>query len=520
MVMDPRLTSEPPEELREIIREIEDRCAASGLDFFPVVFEMVDYGQMSEIAAYGGFPTRYPHWKFGMEYEQLSKSYEYGLSLIYEMVINNDPCYAYLLKSNSLVDQKTVIAHVYGHCDFFKNNYCFGPTNRKMLDEMANHGSRIRRYIEEVGHDEVENFLDVCLSLENLIDQHGAHIRREPREKRDAYEDVLAPDKRPIPKLPTQRSYMDSYINPKSYIEAQQKQILKQYEQEKQFPEHPQRDVLQFLINYAPLTKWQRDVLSIVREEAYYFAPQGQTKIMNEGWAVYWHSKVMTEFALTDSEIIDYADHYAGVTATSGQRLNPYKIGVELMRNIEERWNRGQFGLDYVLCDDPAVRRAWDRQANKGREKLFEVRKYHNDITFIDEFLTEDFCEDAKLFTWATDRRTGDKVIQDRIFPQIKKQVLDALTNFGQPLIEVLDGNFGNRGELLLRHSFQGRDLRLDWAQETLSNLYRLWGRPVNLSTVLEDEEKVITYDGSSARVEKYDGLQAQPTAEVHSSAS
>lgn len=509
MVMDPRLTSEPPEELQQIICEIEAESARQGLDFFPVIFEMVDYGQMSEIAAYGGFPNRYPHWKFGMEFEQLSKSYEYGLSLIYEMVINNDPCYAYLLKSNSLVDQKTVIAHVYGHCDFFKNNYCFAPTNRKMLDEMANHGSRVRRYIEEIGHDEVENFLDVCLSLENLIDQHGAHIRREPREKRDLDEDRVSPDKRPIPRLRSNKSYMDSYINPKAYIEEQQRQILKQYERERQFPEHPQRDVLNFLINYAPLTKWQRDVLSIVREEAYYFAPQGQTKIMNEGWAVYWHSKIMTEFALADSEVVDYADHYAGVTATSGRSLNPYKIGVELMRHIEERWNRGQFGIDYVHCDDPAVRRAWNRNTNKGREKIFEVRKFHNDITFIDEFLTEDFCEDAKLFNWMTDRRTGDQVIQDRVFPQIKSSILDSLTNFGQPIIDVWDGNFRNRGELLLKHSHHGKDLKLDWAQEVLSNLQKVWSRPVNLSTILEGEEKLLVVDGSEVRVEKYEGIQA-----------
>ena len=183
MVLDVRLTSELTPELKEIVSEIESQARSLGLDFFPTIFEMVDYTQMSEIAAYGGFPTRYPHWRFGMEYEHLAKSYEYGLSLIYEMVINNNPCYAYLLRSNSLVDQKTVIAHVYGHCDFFKNNYCFAGTNRKMLDEMANHGSRIRRYIEEVGHDEVESFIDTCLSLENLIDQHGLYIKREQKPK-------------------------------------------------------------------------------------------------------------------------------------------------------------------------------------------------------------------------------------------------------------------------------------------------------------------------------------------------
>lgn len=504
MVMDPRLTSELTPELRDIVLEIESQCRNLGLDFFPVIFEMVNYQQMSEIASYGGFPTRYPHWRFGMEYEHLSKSYEYGLSLIYEMVINNDPCYAYLLKSNSLVDQKTVIAHVYGHCDFFKNNYCFSHTNRKMLDEMANHGSRIRRYIEEVGHDEVENFIDTCLTLENLIDQHAPHIRRDPKVgNREYNEQLLAPDKRPVPRLQANRPYMEGYMNPDSYIKEQQQKMMAEYEKEKRFPESARRDVLQFLIDHAPLNTWQRDVLSIIREEAYYYAPQGQTKIMNEGWAVYWHSKLMTQYALRDSEVVDYCDHYSGVLASSGMRLNPYKLGVELMYHIERRWNKGQFGLDYMLCDDPAVRKAWGQNTNKGLEKIFEVRKFHNDITFIDEFLDEDFCEEAKMFTWVQDRRTGQAVINDRDFPSIKKELLDSLTNFGQPIIEVVDGNYQNRGELLLRHQHQGKDLKVNWAIETLLNLFKIWNRPVHLATMIEGEQRILGYDGSEPKIEK-----------------
>lgn len=502
MASDPRMDSDLTDELREIVRNIESICAAQGLDFFPVIFEMVNYNQMSEIAAYGGFPTRYPHWRFGMEYEQLSKSYEYGLSLIYEMVINNDPCYAYLLKSNSLVDQKTVIAHVYGHCDFFKNNYCFAHTNRKMLDEMANHGSRVRRYIEEVGQDEVEGFIDVCLSLENLIDQHAPHIRREAKSRGQYDEDLVPPEKRPVPKMPS-KGYMDSFVNPEDYLKRQQEKIVEEYEREKNFPEGPVRDILQFLLEHAPLNHWQRDILSIIREEAYYFAPQGQTKIMNEGWAVYWHSKIMTEFSLNDSEIIDYCDHYAGVVATSQQRLNPYKIGVELVRHIEDRWNKGKFGLEYMMQDDPAMRKKWNTNANKGRDKIFEVRKHHNDITFIDEFLDEDFCEEARLFAWAHERNSGQKIIESREFAKIKTNILDSLTNFGQPMIDVVDGNFRNRGELLLKHNHQGKDLRPDWAIETLRNLKKIWNRPVNLLTILEDEPKLISFDGGEPRIEK-----------------
>src|SRR5690606_7618017 len=145
-------------ELVDIKDELEEKAREAGLDCFETIFEMIDYNQLAEIAAYGGFPTRYPHWRYGMEYEQISKSYTYGLSIIYEMVINNDPCYAYLLRANNLVFQKTVIAHVYGHCDFFKNNYWFSKTNRKMLNQMANHAAIVKRLIDDIGHDEVEDF--------------------------------------------------------------------------------------------------------------------------------------------------------------------------------------------------------------------------------------------------------------------------------------------------------------------------------------------------------------------------
>src|SRR5690349_2161822 len=171
-------------ELRDLQVEIEGYAKAYGLDFYDTVFEVLDYDELSEIAALGGFPTRYPHWRFGMEYEQLSKGYRYGLQKIYEMVINNDPCYAYLLRCNQRVDQKLVMAHVYGHNDFFKNNIWFSRTSRKMMDEMANHGNRLRSFMERHSEETVENFIDSCLSLENLIDIHSPFIKRREEVSR------------------------------------------------------------------------------------------------------------------------------------------------------------------------------------------------------------------------------------------------------------------------------------------------------------------------------------------------
>ena len=175
---------ELPQQLVDVQCEMESRATEYGLDFFPTIFEIVDVDQLNAVAAYGGFPTRYPHWRFGMEYERLSKGYAYGLQKIYELVINNDPCYAYLLNSNSMTDHMMVIAHVYGHCDFFKMNHWFSQTNRKMIDEMANHGNRIRRYMDRFGVEVVESFIDVCLSIEDLIDVHSPFIKRFEGEQR------------------------------------------------------------------------------------------------------------------------------------------------------------------------------------------------------------------------------------------------------------------------------------------------------------------------------------------------
>ena len=152
-----------PPDLEEIRQEIEGYARDYGLDFYETFFEILDFKQLNEVASFMGFPNRYPHWRFGMEYERLSKSFAYGLHKIYEMVINNDPCYAYLLQCNNYVDQKIVMAHVYGHCDFFKNNFWFSKTNRKMMDEMANHATKVRKYIDKHGYTEVESFIDICL---------------------------------------------------------------------------------------------------------------------------------------------------------------------------------------------------------------------------------------------------------------------------------------------------------------------------------------------------------------------
>ncbi len=482
-----------PEEL-ELERQTIMRYASDyGLDFYETIFEVVEFDELNEVASYGGFPTRYPHWRYGMEYEELARGYEYGLQKIYELVINNDPCYAYLMKCNKPVDQKLVMAHVYGHCDFFKNNLWFSKTNRKMMDQMANHATQVRRYIEKFGADTVEDFIEVCLSLENLIDPHLPFIKRNGDNGHDG--ETLEPA-RPV-KLKS-KSYMEPFINPKEVVEQERLAAQEKLNDEQQkFPSQRERDVLAFLIDNAPLQRWQRDILTIIRDEAYYFTPQGQTKIMNEGWATYWHSTIMTEKVLTDAEVIDYADHHSGTVATSPGRINPYKLGVELFRDIEDRWNKGKFGKEYDECDDWRTKQEWDKDLGLGRKKIFEVRRMYNDLMFIDAFLTPEFCFEQKMFTFDYNDRSDLYEISDREFRAIKQRLLAGLTNFGQPFIYVEDANYLNRGELYLLHIYEGVELDQREARDTLANLFKIWQRPVHVETIVDEARTLLSFDGN-----------------------
>ena len=273
-----KLRNDLPPALKYQAVIIEDAARKAGLDFFEVVFELLDAKDVNGVAAYGGFPVRHPSWRFGMEYERLEKGRQWGISKIYELVINNDQTYAYLVRSNSLMEQKLVMAHVYGHADFFKHNLWFAPTERKMLDAMANHSTRVRRYIDAFGLETVETFLDRLLPLDTLIDPFLP--RREfghPSEPRGSY----------APPSERARRTLEALSAPTVGAESNKGAVVPAAELalEPRRRRLPTYDVLGFLEEEAPLEAWQRDLVHLVRAEAYYFAPQRMTKILNEGWA-------------------------------------------------------------------------------------------------------------------------------------------------------------------------------------------------------------------------------------------
>jgi len=510
-----------PKEIAQQAERIAEHARAESLDFFPTIFEMLTAEQISQVAAYGGVPKRYPHWRFGMDFEKLRKQHKYGLGKIYEMVINNDPCYAYLLNDNLMVDHKTVIAHVYGHGDFFKNNQWFSKTNRKMMDDMANHSTRVRRYIERHGLEQVENLIDTFLSIDNLIDPHSVFMQRVDKPTKRDPKKLEAEAEAGAVRFPAKR-YMDRYINPPERLKEEETKRERPEQGERDgLPANPMRDVLSFLLHNAPLADWEADVLSIIREEAYYFAPQGQTKIMNEGWASYWHSTIMTRYVLGADELVDYCDHHSGTLATSPGRLNPYKLGIELLRDIERRWNTGRYGPEYDACDDMQQRREWGKdnapvgrtvgRDSPGREKIFQVRSIYNDVTFLDEFLTPEFVDDQKLYHYRYDPSTGRMVVVNRDFKKIKQQMLFMLTNHAQPYIYVMDGNYRNRGELYLGHRHGGADLDIKYATATLKSVQAIWRRPVHLEARIDDDAILFSRDSEKSTQQHIDSTIDAP---------
>lgn len=474
-----------PPELQKLQERVEKIAKDYGLDCYRTVFQMCDNDAINTLAARGGFPQRYPHWQFGMNYNQFHNQSKYGWGKIYEMVINNDPCYAYLLNTNSMMDQKLVMAHVMGHNDFFKNNDWFAPTDKDMMNTMATHATKITKYMKKYGQDRVESFIDSVLSLENLVSV--SELFETPELKRSRKENNERLQKN------INKTKLKIHDEALKEILKNDKKVKKEEGVSLNKIKKPTADVLGFLAKNAPLETWESDIVSMIRAEAYYYIPQGMTKIMNEGWASFWHSEIMTKHLLEGSdEVFAFANTHASVMYMPEQGFNPYKIGLEIFRDIKERWDKGRFGPEYMMCDDLYEKDNWDTGAGLGMEKIFQVRKIYNDVGFINEFFTKELCEKQKMFVYKTDPSTGRVYKDSSDFPKIKESLLNQLANGGNPIIKAVDSNFNNAGELLLVHTHHGVGLDDKYIKATLESLYRIWKRPIHLETKDSSGKKIV----------------------------
>ena len=531
------------EDLEQIAEDSRDLAEELGLSPRDVKYWIVDNDEMNELIAYGGFQKRYPHWRWGMQYDQQQKQNQYMGGKAFEIVNNDDPCHAFLQMSNDIADQKAVITHVEAHSDFFANNQWFddNPNSSKML---ARNSEKIESIMEDpdIERSEVEKWIDNILCLEDNIDQYSEFVWREL----DNSDDEESPTENPIKNL--------------NLSEDVERVVLEEKKSglEKVDPYgDTEKDILKFLIEngkqYNGETSeeyedWQLEILDILREECYYFAPQKMTKIMNEGHAALWESIMMTDEQIADEEdLIKYADHMSAVLNSPG--FNPYSLGMALWQHIENTVNRREvvdkllrvegitpdnfrrdinFQRVHDILDrrdsDDIVERNYsltriqnqgfiqdipldelrksyryvvdrDRYSSieqalqdvdyeRGWKRMREIRETHNDVMFIDEFLTQEFVDDQEFFTYEYRVSDQEFEVASRDVDDVRKKLLLRLTNFGKPTIVAASDNFRNSGELLLLHKFNGVVLNLQSAQEVLKRLFEMWGRPVNLATV------------------------------------
>nr|WP_147358277.1 SpoVR family protein [Clostridium sp. 1xD42-85] len=455
-------------QLEHSIAEITEIAADFGLDFYPMRYEICPADIIYTFGAYG-MPTRFSHWSFGKQFHRMKLQYDLGLSQIYELVINSDPCYAFLLDTNSLIQNKLIIAHVLAHSDFFKNNVRFSNTRRDMVESMTATAERIAHYEMVHGKEKVEKFLDAVLAIQEHIDPTLFHSSLSYDELEELEKDSLR-----------QKTPYDDLWD----LDQISTQKREKKQRKKKFPPRPEKDLLLFLETYSKeLEDWQRDILTMMREEMLYFWPQMETKIMNEGWASYWHQRILREMDLTSEETIEFASLHSGVVQPSTRQLNPYYLGLKILEDIEERYNQPTEKMKRLGI-----------QPNSGREKLFEVRELESDISFLRNYLTKDLVQREDLYLF--EKKGRNYQITDKDYENIRNQLVAMRINGGFPYITVDNGDYLRNGELYLVHHYEGTELDIAYLEHVLPYIYQLWGRSVYMETVVDDKRVVYSYDG------------------------
>ena len=452
--------------LHRAIDEITEIATGFGLDFYPMRYEMCPADIIYTFGAYG-MPTRFTHWSFGKQFHKMKLQYDLGLSQIYELVINSNPCYAFLLDTNSLIQNKLIIAHVLAHCDFFKNNVRFSNTRKDMVESMTATAERIADYEMIHGKEEVERFLDAVLAIQEHVDP-TMHQRKQSSEEENQYGEEI------IRKTP----YDDLWV-----LDDKEPKQKKTKPKHAKFPLEQEKDILLFILEHSrELEEWQRDILTMMREEMLYFWPQLETKIMNEGWASYWHQKILREMDLTSDETIEFASLNANVVQPSKTRINPYYLGLKIFEDIERRYNNPteemqRFGV----------------KSNTGKEKIFEVREIESDISFIRNYLTKDLVKQEDMYLF--EKKGNDYKISTKDYELVRDQLVSIRVNGGFPYIVVEDGDYLRNGELYLVHKYEGTELDLQYLENVLPYIHQLWGRIVHIETNVENMQVVYSYD-------------------------
>ncbi len=445
-------------ELKMWNERIEEIAQAVGLDYYEQEFEICSYEDMIGYEAYVGMPSHYPHWSYGKSYERIKTLHKYNLTgLPYEMVINSNPCLAYLMKDNTLLLQILTIAHVYGHNDFFKNNRLFrdGTKAELTIETFKNHADRIREYIADpgIGYAKVEKILNAAHALKFQCPREIGIKRLSEDEKRKAL--------------------LERYQKPKSeypLLEPKQTQP-EEVPDFKKIPLEPDDDLLRFVSKYGKLNSWERDLIDIVRFETSYFVPQIETKIMNEGWASFWHYTILNKLELPQGLHFEFLKRHNQVIRPHLGQINPYYVGFKIFEYIRNNYP-----------DNP--------------RKIFEIREVERDQSFLRRYLNYELCQEMNLFEYG--KRGNDYIISEVAdedgWMKIRDTLASSVGMSGIPIIKVLE-YVQKDNTLVLEHQYDGRELELSYAYETLKHVEDLWDGKVVLLTMLDEKRKMIMCD-------------------------
>ena len=467
-------------DLEKWSEKIEKIASSFGLDWYPQEFEIVDYETMLGLMAYHGIPSYYPHWSFGKAYERQATLYEYDFAgLPYELVINTNPCAAYLMNENSLALQILTMAHVYAHNNFFKNNTNFSRGTRAELALEFFHASaeRIRSYGADpsIGQEKVEKLLDAAHALMwhcSQVPGIGYVSQKEKKQK------ILAG---------VNESHTDRWGHLKEKEKTEPPDLNK-------LPIKPEENFLLFIRDHSPrkFEDWEVDILTIAAETLDYFKPQILTKIMNEGWASYWHDRIIRSLGLPADLLLEINQSHSAVICPPDNPLtiNPYFVGIKVWQDIFRKYEEP--------TDEEKERYAI--KGGEGAKQIFHVMRTGNDSSFLRAYLTKELMTDLFFLKYGAsgDQFIVDELVEENNWKKIRNLLARDVGLGLVPDIRIKDADHNGSRSAYLVHNFDGRHLDKEYAKRALEHFYYLWGRPVVLETT--------TYRRRSPYIYQYDG--------------
>jgi stage V sporulation protein R len=477
-------TFEMIEQYHDVIRQTAQRF---GLDTYPNQLEIITSEQMMDAYASVGMPVNYRHWSYGKEFIATEKNYKRGqMGLAYEIVINSDPCISYLMEENTMAMQALVIAHAaYGHNSFFKGNYLFRMWTdaSSIIDYLVYSKDYVAQCEERYGVDAVEELLDSCHALMN----HGVDRYRRPSKLSLAQEQARRADR---------EAYAQLQVNDLWRTLPRRADKDDAAAPERRFPAEPQENILYFVEKNAPLLEpWQREIVRIVRKIAQYFYPQRQTQVMNEGWATFWHHRLLNQMYddgyLADGMMIEWLKSHTNViaqppiTSRAYSGINPYALGFAMYTDVKR------------ICENPTEEdRAWfpDFAGSNWLTTLDHAMRNFKDESFIGQYLSPRLMREFRMFAIVDDEKDTEleiSAIHDEQGYRRLRESLSRQYDLGsrEPNIQVWNVNLRGDRALTLRHT-QHNDRPLhESSQEVLKHVARLWGFDVHLESVNNKNE-------------------------------